>query len=220
MEEVVKSVLPGSEEREVLLTYGLEERGLVNCRVHIYESGEYVLRQGSPIESFFVVIKGTAKVCVNAENGKSLVLCSYVSEGILGDIELMLDEETASTTVIAASRLSCIAIPIPTNAGVLKNNIQLMNYIGRELSRKLLRSSDAHAASALLSSEARLCSYILATEYKGVFREYLTDAAQSVGISYRHVFRIINKLCRETVLEKTEAGFRIADMEELRKRCR
>ena len=111
----MKSVLPGSEEREVLLTYGLEERGLVNCRVHIYESGEYVLRQGSPIESFFVVIKGTAKVCVNAENGKSLVLCSYVSEGILGDIELMLDEETASTTVIAASQLSCIAIPIPAS---------------------------------------------------------------------------------------------------------
>lgn len=128
--------------------------------------------------------------------------------------------ETGSCGGMAASQLSCIAIPIPANAGVLKNNIQLMNYIGRELSRKLLRSSDAHAASALLSSEARLCSYILATEYKGVFREYLTDAAQSVGISYRHVFRIINKLCRETVLEKTEAGFRIADMEELRKRCR
>lgn len=108
----------------------------------------------------------TAWVCISAENGRSLILCSYVSSGILGDIELMLDEKTAATTVIAVSEFS----------------------------------------------------YILATEHNGVFREYLTDAAQSIGVSYRHVFRIIRRLCEAGILEKTGTGLRILDRGQLQKK--
>lgn len=52
----------------------------------------------------------------------------------------------------------------------------------------------------------------------GVFREPLSDTAQSVAVSYRHVFRIMNKLCAQGILEKTEEGFRILDPEALRRR--
>lgn len=214
----MKSAVLHFEESRSLLKYDLDVEELVNCRVHTYEAGECILQQGLAVDALFVILEGTARVCISAENGRSLILCSYVSSGILGDIELMLDEKTAATTVIAVSEFSCIAIPVSRNREALKSNIRFINHIGRELSLKLLSRSDAHMASALLSSEERLCSYILATEHNGVFREYLTDAAQSIGVSYRHVFRIIRRLCEAGILEKTGTGLRILDRGQLQKK--
>ncbi len=202
----------------VLLQWGLSPQKLINCHIRKYEEGEYIFRQGFSMDFLFLIICGNAKVCVNAKNGKNLILYNYVSDGILGDIELMLDESIATTTVIAASEFSCVAIPLPANLNTLKNNLQLINYIGRELSQKLLNRDNAHIASALFTGEERLCSHILAMEQKGIFREYLTDTAQSIGISYRHVFRIINHLCQTGILKKTEIGFQILDMEALKKK--
>ena len=48
--------------------------------------------------------------------------------------------------------------------------------------------------------------------------QFHTEVAQSVGISYRHVFRILGELCREGILERTKSGFRIRDRERLRQR--
>ena len=94
-----------------------------------------------------------------------------------------------------------------------------MNCVGGELSEKLMKSSDAHTASALYSSEARLCAYLLMIAQQDALRENLTDVAQAVGISYRHVFRIMHKLCDDGALERTDAGYRIADRQLLQRRA-
>ena len=46
--------------------------------------------------------------------------------------------------------------------------------------------------------------------------EYLTDAAQSVGVSYRQAQRIMQSLCALGVLQKVDSGFQILDMPRLR----
>ena len=56
---------------------------------------------------------------------------------------------------------------------------------------------------------------ILTTQRGGVFREYLTDAAQSVGVSYRQAQRIMQSLCALGVLQKVDSGFQILDMPQL-----
>ena len=89
----MKSAVLHFEESRSLLKYDLDVEELVNCRVHTYEAGECILQQGLAVDALFVILEGTARVCISAENGRSLILCSYVSSGILGDIELMLDEK-------------------------------------------------------------------------------------------------------------------------------
>lgn len=194
---------------------GLEAEMLTGCRLHMFEPGEYVLHQGAAMTHLYVIIEGTAKVCVNAENGRHLILCDHVSHGMLGEIALMTGEYAASTTVIAVSPFCCAAIPLSQNEQTLRENLAFVNAVGQSLARKLLSRSEAHMASALHSSEARLCAYILLTQHDGLFTDYLTDAAQSIGVSYRHVLRLIGQLCRRGILEKTQAGIRILDMQQL-----
>ena len=132
--------------------------------------------------------------------------------------EAMVRQDEAMDTVTALSQVDCVAVPMERNREVLLGCLPFVLRMGQEVSGKLKYSSHAHTVSALYTSEERLCSYLLMAERDGIIREYLTEVAQSVGISYRHVFRILGELCREGILERTEAGFRILDRERLRQR--
>lgn len=182
-----------------------------------YRSGETILKEGMPIEHLLVVIDGTAKVCASAANGRDLLLCYYVSDGILGDVELMTGVYEATTTIIAITGFQCIALPLRMYSSDLKDNTAFLNYAGKELALKLLHSSHNYICTALHSGEERLCAYILQASHSRVFSETLTDVACLIGISYRHLFRILNQLCDNGVLEKAANGYRIVDEDGLQK---
>ena len=213
----VQSFPMDREGQAALAEYGLEGAAISGCQIRCYEEGEDILREGEPIESLLLVRHGRAKVCINARNGRHLIICYYISSGILGDVEL-LTESPAMNTVTALSPVRCVTIPVEQNRETLLGCPAFVLRMGREVSGKLRHSSHASILSALYTSEERLCSYLLMAERDGIVREYLTEVAQSVGVSYRHVFRILGELCREGILERTEAGFRIRDRERLRQR--
>lgn len=201
-----------------MIRYALEPEKLADVHVLTFEAGERILQQGVSMDSLYLVVSGNAKLCVNGKNGKNLILCYCVSEGILGDVELMLDDDASSTTVTALSAFRCVVIPFARNKMYLRQNVPFMNLIAKGLAEKLLDSSSAHVTSVLYTSEERLCSYILMMERNGVFADVMADAAQSVGMSYRHVFRVMNSLCREGILKKEPFGYRILNRELLQKK--
>ena len=207
-----------NEDKHILLQYGLDPLALKDCHISTFEAGEGILRQGITMDYLYLIVSGKAKVYIHAKNGKSLILCYYVSKEILGDIELSLGNYIAATTAIAVTAFRCIAIPFSKNEAYMKRNVDFMNLISCSLSTKLLSSCNAHAASALHTSEERLCSYILMAEHIGKFTDVLIDVAQSVGMSYRHIFRLMNKLCSSGILEKTQGGYCIRNRELLKQK--
>lgn len=208
-----------TEANSILKKYGLDVRSLNNCALYTFDPGELILSQGEAVENVFIVLQGKVKVCMLAANGKDLTLCYYIDSGILGDIEFMQDDKSASATSIAAILSVCISIPLRSNEEYLTHNNVFMNLLARGLSTKLLKSSNAHITSALYTGEERLCSYILMAEHNGVFTDILADVSRSIGISYRHIFRVLNDMCQTKVLEKTASGYVVLDRQYLKKRC-
>ena len=133
----------------------------------------------------------------------------------MGDIELMTNTYVAATSIAAVTDFECISLPYKRNAADLKNNIEFMNRVGYELALKLLGSSKSRVNASLYSGEARLCSYILEAAQGDKFDDTLTDTACSIGISYRHLLRLVNKLCQDKVLEKKKKGFAVTDRKAL-----
>ncbi len=204
--------------RAVLTEYGLQNIPPEDCCCLHFSAGEEIQREGVPINNLSVIVKGSAKVCSTAPNGKSLILCYGVSAGLIGELELMTGQETATTTVVAITGFECVAINYQDCIRELKTNVLLLNKIGCELAGKLSRSSDNFTLAALCSGEQRLCSYILQTTHGRLFNDTLTDVSSSVGMSYRHMFRLLGQLCEDGVLEKRESGYFILKEDELVRR--
>lgn len=201
------------EHREKMRAYGLESRFLKGCSVVSYDFGEIIVREGSVSGRLLVVTQGKAKVGLSSPDGGSLILCFYLSSGIIGEVELFLgkDDEGDQNTVTALDDFECISIPITLNRDYLMSNLKFVLSCAHELSRKLQNSSMTVMENTLYSSRTRLCRYILGSEVGGVFRDIMTDTAASVGTSCRHLYRMMGELVKDGILEKRPSGCRILD---------
>ncbi len=199
----------------VLKEYGISPQELCNARLVRFSRGETFIRQGMPLTQLYFVASGKAKVCGASAGGRDLILCYYISKGMIGDVELMTGQREAASTVVAITDFLCIGVPIEPNAARLRTNLLFMNRVGEGLAQKLLQSSQNYLFDALHPAKERLCLYILRNAQDGVFSEPLTNTAGSVGVSYRHLLRLLSALCGEGVLRRRGHGFQIIDAEAL-----
>lgn len=197
--------------RVVLRDCGLDPEKLCGCELYCFDAGEAIYTQGRPVERLYLVLRGKIKVCMLAENGRDLTLCYTITDGLLGDVELMREERVATATSVAVFPSVLVSIPISGNEQDPTGNLAFMTCVAKGLAAKLVRRGNEHIASALYSGRARLCAYILTAEHEGLFCDVLSDAAKSIGVSYRHLFRILNELCDKGVLQREASGFRILD---------
>ena len=190
-----------------------------SCAGVVFEPGERIAREGVELQRLLLVLSGTAKVCRTAPNGKNLILCYYVSSGLIGEVELLTQQLPATTTVTALSRFEGVGIDFSSCLPELAHNTAFVRMLSTSLAEKLCTSSENYALAALCTAEERLCAYILQNAPRGLFSDVLSDVSCSVGTSYRHVFRLLGGLCADGVLEKTPAGYRILDPEALWRRA-
>lgn len=202
---------------EKLKRYGLEniEPGSINC--YLFSSGEFIVRQEDEIEGLRVITKGKAKACRTSPNGKNLIFCYYVQDGIIGEIELITGVVKTENNIIAVGEVECLIIDDRVIKEELKTNIKFLTSIGEELSKKMLKVADNFVSSALLGGEQRLCSYILQNSADNYFYDNLTDVSYSISMSYRHMFRLLKQLCKEKILKKEKRGYTILDKKQLKK---
>lgn len=217
MEEVFSVT---EQDRARMKAYGLDPEKLRGCSVRTYYFGEQVITEGQPIDHIFLVTDGKAKVGTMAPNGKNLILCFYVCRGLLGDLELCSDTSLGNSTVTALIQFRCVAIPTDCNRDYLFGNLAFIRTAAFELSKKLRQHTEGIVANTFYPAEIRLCRYILDAADKLWFRDIMTDVACSVGVSYRHLYRMMGTLCREGILEKTASGYRICKPDVLAERCR
>lgn len=203
------------KQLQKLREYGLEDFPLADVFGVKFSAGEIFLREGMPAEYLLIVLRGKAKVCRDSIDGKELILSYYISDGILGEEELMTDDPLAHNYVIALTDFYCIALSLKNNRKALKENCRFVNTMARELAGKLKRSDERYFATALYSAEKRLCSYILQIEKNNCFTEVLTEVAATVGISYRHLHRLMRQLSEEGILYKKGRNYEIVDRQRL-----
>ncbi len=208
------------QDKEILRQYGIEYEKLFNCSIRRYNFSERIITEGIKCDKIFIVTDGKAKVGSMTPNGKNLILCFYMSSGIMGDMEMMANSDLGASTVTALENFRCICIPIEENKQYLMNNNDFLIKVSVELALKLQSDIEKTIVHTLYSAETRLCRYIIEASNDGWFRDIMTDVAYSIGTSYRHLYRMMKKLCDDNLLEKTETGYRIIDIDELTYRSR
>ena len=203
-------------ELEALKPYELPEEGA--CVLE-FSANEELFRQGEPIRWFLFMLKGTVDVWLHDRNGGRLSFGYSISKGTLGEIELLSEKTVSNTTVIAATPVTCLAIPFETAARELTGNVTFSNEMGKTVALTIGALQVSYLTNMLATGEQRLATFVLHRARGGVFRDTLSDTASVIGVSYRHIFRMMGKLCDDGLLEKQPDGYHILNDAELRRRC-
>ncbi len=175
----------------------------------LFKKGEYICKEDENIDYLFFFVKGKAKVYMSLRNGKSLLICFYYPFMMLGDLELVNYAKASSNTEVIEDTY-CIALPLKKVRNKLLNDSRFLRHVCNSLVDKLVQSSKNGSINLLYPLENRLASYIMATKEEVdsnhgktfEFNENLTEIAELLGTSYRHLLRTLNNLVAKGIIQK------------------
>lgn len=193
-------------ELAALQSFGLDPDAICGTAAAVFQKEEYICTAGEPLQAVCLISEGVCKSCFQAENGRTLLLGFCRSGDILGDIELLSGSAITASTVQAVTEVHCIYLPLETSRDALLSNVAFLRRAGKTLSEKLRRTTQNSASNILYSLDMRLCSYISVTQRKGVWQEKLTQVAEHMGVSYRHLLRTLRHLTDAGLLAPHHTG--------------
>ena len=187
-----------------------------------FSEGEYLYRQLGCIQYIYFFVEGKIKVSTVLSNGKRQSLYFYTKFGILGDLELF-NKANPHTTIQAASDSYCIALSLAYTKHLLYDDPIFLRQMAELLAQKLCNSSSNSSLNIYYSLVNRLCAYIYTTADRMlvdkkeiiVFKEGLSETAEILGTSYRHLHRTLKSLKEKGILEKIPGGYKVINVSEL-----
>jgi len=183
-----------------------------------FEPGEALCSQGAKADMLYVLVKGKIKIYTTSPEGRTLVISFKNPPEVVGDIEYIRDLNIINT-VEAVSPVTVIGI----NGKMLKrygdDHAPLLRFMLDIITKKFYVKSDFLSFNLMYPVEVRLASYLLSVCYdesdvafKGrLATSELTDTANLIGTSYRHLNRVIRKLSEEGLVERSGGYLHVRD---------
>lgn len=185
----------------------------------LFNKNEFIYRENEKLDYIYFFVQGKLKVYRTLENGKILLLSFYYPLMVLGDLELV-NYERADANIQVVEDSYCIGMAFEDVREVLLKDPLFLRYVCDSLGRKLKQTSKNSSINILYPLENRLASYIadMVIEDEDHIKFYgnLTETAELLGASYRHLLRTLKTLCNKNILEKKKDYYEVINVEKLK----
>lgn len=197
-----------------------DERIYDCSRLYEYDKGDSLVEVGMSLTHMLFLVKGEAKVYASLENGKVYLLRNEAPLNVFGDVEILRGQD-CTAYVSALNQCHVIGIPVVNIRRDYYDHPPFLQYIIGSLANKLVEIGYKSSEDSLMPLKNKLASFLLAhmdEETQIVkFRPSLSDVAEQLGSTYRHLARIFKELSEEGMIEKQGKKIRVLNKSELRK---
>ncbi|NUU62301.1 Crp/Fnr family transcriptional regulator [Paenibacillus agri] len=188
-------------------------------RVQEYNKNEWIIVSGEKLNYLYIVIEGKGAIMNSSEEGDLALIEHLENKEMMGDFEYFTKSNFVHS-VMASQPASVLLIPIEIVNDHLMKSADFLLLMCKSMSEKLMKSSIKNARSLLYPPQQKLCKFIVqASEHSKSNTIYFKhkDVANEIGISERHLRRMLNELIDEEIIRKISKQLTILDMELLRK---
>ncbi|MED1954013.1 cyclic nucleotide-binding domain-containing protein [Brevibacillus centrosporus] len=189
------------------------------CEMHLYqaEKGDILCAKGDRLTHMYFLLTGKIKIYTTSPNGRSLLLRFNNPLAIIGDIEFFTPCEVRNTVEFVYPSL-LVAISYKTLQERYLNHPLFLQFILQKISHKLYTSSNSTSLNLLYPVENRFASYLLSTlsDESELHTGKLTEIADLLGTSYRHLNRVIRDLCAAHIIERKKGSLLIIDRDKIK----
>ncbi|GGO01655.1 Crp/Fnr family transcriptional regulator [Saccharibacillus kuerlensis] len=205
-----------------LSQHGLETIFHEPLRPHLslyaFDPGEELCTQGAQADMLYVLVKGKIKIYTTSPEGRTLVISFKNPPEVVGDIEYLRDLNIINT-VEAVSPVTVIGISGKMLKRWGEDHAPLLRFMLDIITKKFYIKSDFLSFNLMYPVEVRLASYLLSVCYDESDAGFegrlsvseLTDTANLIGTSYRHLNRVIRKLSEEGMVERSGGYLHVRD---------
>ncbi|HDW3055634.1 TPA: Crp/Fnr family transcriptional regulator [Bacillus cereus] len=195
----------------------------VYFQLNYFEKGELICNIDDEMDRLYFVVKGKVKVYTITSEGKKLILRFINPLAIVGDIELIQNSK-AHNVVEACSDVITISISNTVIRNKLLHDPIFMKFLLENIANTLKISTRFTALNLLYPVEVRVASYLLSIStdsngnmYKGdLDTTSVTSIADFIGVSYRHVIRVLQRFYNDKLIEKSNGVIVIKDFSRMK----
>lgn len=183
-------------------------------QVKSFSAGECICQQGQDLQGLSYFVQGKIKIVRRLFNGKEHILDIQDKPTIIGDIEFLTNQQTVSS-VIALEKSWIIQLPLENNKNMLLQDPLFLLKLGQGLAQSLYEQNIRASTNLSYTVKERLASHILAIQKDGTFQLELSTLADSFGVSYRHLLRVIGEFIALGLIRKQKPYYHIVDSKQL-----
>lgn len=187
-----------------------------------YADREAICSVGDRLESMFILVQGKLKIHTLLPNGKSMLVRFARPMSVIGDVELLRQypvknevESVGDSLLLVAGRKMLLK--------ELEDNTALLRFLMGELSHKMYTLGQTSALNLLYPVENRFASYLMSLfadavgghRVEEIRTSSLTETADLLGTSYRHLNRIVHRFIEEGIIERKKGRLSVLDADKL-----
>lgn len=179
-----------------------------------FDVDDEITREGEIPEHLFYLVSGQAKLFITLPNGKRTLIDFFNAPCFIGEMEL-LGVHTHSRSVQALVPCVCLALPLKSCRSQLLNDARFLRRLSLYLGNKNMRNVVSLAETKTYPLTNRLASFILLAAPNGHYKEMHGNAAEYLGVSYRHLLFVLADFVQKGYLEKTNKGYQVTNKKAL-----
>ncbi|MBQ6222170.1 MAG: cyclic nucleotide-binding domain-containing protein [Solobacterium sp.] len=170
---------------------------------------EKLIGQGDEADTLYYLVKGRCRVSSTDQEGKTFILNIINAPNLVGEIELITEDVSFSIETIDSCIL--IALPYAFYRNLLLNDNTFLLRLCELLTEKEREHALKLAQVSSFPLENRLAAFILENSFNDRLSLKKTIIAQSLGVSYRHLEKVMKDFVEEGILKKDRFVYTITN---------
>lgn len=189
--------------------------------VHVFKKGEYVCEELMPPQRLYFLVKGRVKLYMIHLDGNVSLAQYYEPGDILGELGF-LGIRNESQSIQAVEDSVCLALSFKEYEELILSDAVFLRNLSKLIAEKMLRGISKLVVTQTYPLENRMAAYLLEKNQEmgdgAWIRLSLTDLAQYLGVSYRHLSRVIKNFAEAGWIEKERGRLKIKDQGSLKEK--
>jgi CRP/FNR family putative post-exponential-phase nitrogen-starvation transcriptional regulator len=175
-----------------------------------FGENEFMIKEGEQPDSIYFILVGTVKLYACSKKRDFGVV--FMNKGLVGDAEFVTGSAATRSAQVEGDVL-CMRLSTRNCRHRLMSDRTFLRYLAQQLAEKLTLTETSTDASVHMRTEDKLYDYLKLSSEDGRVSESLGDISQIMGVSYRHLIRMMNTLVDEGKLRhgKRKGAYFIAD---------
>lgn len=202
--------------KEVNAAHIFKPHAIKHLELRYYESGEIIYLAQDSCEYLHIIVSGKVKIFLLTNLGKFMFLDVSVPLDFIGDAEFIQNKKLCHNV---EALTECLLISIPTRK-IYDITIQseLYYFLSRNISDKLLKTSKRFSLATIYPIKNRLVTHLVKISDKNRINNFKTkEIADRLGVTPRHMRRILGELYAENIIEKQGQTIHISNIKALHK---
>ncbi len=167
----------------------------------VFPKGDVILNEQQLSDYIYIMVEGVVKVFRYSSQGKILYIARMEAMQVLGETASFWGFHP-SANVQAQTKVVCLGIKLHQYREALLNDAVWLRHISYKMAARI-KLNNTHFSNIIQTSlTARLATLIINNTKDGVYDIPLTETAEFLGASYRHLLRCLYYHYEQGVLKK------------------